>query len=55
MNDDKITLRQWDMFIDKVTFLDIIRDYMVHEGIYMRYLKNEPSGYTGKCKGKKCN
>ena len=29
------------MFIDKAAFLDIIRDYMVQEGIYMRYLKND--------------
>ena len=43
------------MFIDEAAFLDIIRDYMVHEGTYMRYLKNEPSGYTGKYKGKNCN
>jgi len=31
------------MFIGKATFLDVIRDYMVQKGIYMRYLKNEPS------------
>ena len=41
--DGSVTLRQWDMFTDKAYFLDVVRDYMVQEGIYMRYLKNEPT------------
>jgi len=53
--DGSVTLRQWDMFIDKASFLDVVRDYMVQEGIYMRYLKNEPTRYTGKCEGKSCD
>ena len=52
-DDGKVTLRQWDMLIDKAAFLDVVRDYMVQEGIYMRYLKNKPCRYAGKCKGKK--
>jgi len=31
------------MFIDKSSFLDLTRDYMVQEGIHIKIIKNEPA------------
>ena len=47
--DGTTKILQWDMFVDKSSFLDVIRDYMVHEGIYIKIMKNEPARYTAKC------
>ncbi|KAJ8424796.1 hypothetical protein Cgig2_001810 [Carnegiea gigantea] len=45
VDDDEI----FDSDSDKSTFLDVIRDYMVQEGIYFKIIKNELCRYTAKC------
>jgi len=43
------------VFIDKSSFLDVTRDYMVQEGIHFKIIKNEPYKYTAKCEDKNCS
>jgi len=41
--DGSIKIMQWDLFEDRLKFLEIIRDYQIHKGWYFKQIKNEGS------------
>lgn len=53
-SDGTIDIYEWDMFVDKKTFLEVMRDYMVQEGFYIRFISNESKRYTTHCWGENC-
>jgi len=41
--DGSIEIMQQDLFKDKSKFLEVIRDYQIHEGWYFKQINNEGS------------
>ena len=45
-SDGEVVLKQGNMFEDKKQFFDVFKNYLVQEGIYVNYIKNERKRFT---------
>ncbi|VFQ67332.1 unnamed protein product [Cuscuta campestris] len=51
---EKVELREGDIFSSKKDFLRVMRDYIIQKGISLRKIKNDKRKYTQTCANEKC-
>ncbi|KAL2932594.1 NAD kinase [Bienertia sinuspersici] len=51
----KIRLRQWQLFVDKDHFKDVLRDFCVQEGFSLVVRKADNERYTAECADVRCS